>query len=70
MSDAGEIDERDLATMVQKMREEHEGEPLRLAMVNALYPLWDTYGGEETDPDLSKDEAQDILDELPLEIAE
>ena len=56
--------------MVQKMREEHEGEPLRLAMVNALYPLWDTYGGEETDPDLSKDEAQDILDELPLEIAE
>lgn len=64
MSDAGEIDIRDLAQLVQTMREGQSG-PVEVAGANIAFVIWDSLGKEETEPDFTKGEARELLNELP-----
>jgi hypothetical protein len=65
MSDAGEIDVRDLAMMVREIREKNNSTAQSVATINLVYAFWDSLGQEPTDPDLAREEARAILNELP-----
>jgi hypothetical protein len=69
MSEQGEIDKCDLAQMVLTARE-NESTAHSVAMQNIAYALWDSYGTVETTPDVSEQEAERILAELPVDYDE
>jgi hypothetical protein len=65
MSDKGDFDIRDLATMVQNIREKNTSTAQSVATINIIHAFWDSLGKEQTDPDLSKADARAILNNLP-----
>jgi hypothetical protein len=65
MSSPNDIDKRDLAQMVMSMKD-NDSTAQSVLIQNVVHSLWDSYGTVETDPDISDDDAEQILSELPV----
>lgn len=74
MSEKGTMTKKDVAQMVKDLKEEDmepgSGIAQRVMGVNVVWSVWNQIGPVETDPDVSTEEADELLAELPISYEE
>ena len=72
MSEEGVITKRDVGQLVKDTLEEDlepgNGVAERVAMLNLCWTFWEQLGSKETDPSITADEADELIEQLPADM--
>lgn len=70
MSEEGVITKLDVAQLLKDLKEEDlepgDGIAQRQLLVNTTWSVWDQLGAVETNPSVSEEEADELLEEMPV----